>query len=129
MKSYAPCPILYCYLQNNRQFKSYPQVIKRGLFYPHQLRKPSGENWSIWCVTEFQSKALLILTCRKEVHSCFVARKRESAKKRNMWNKGHGVPNPEMFGDDNQVIHCWKKDKGFQKGYLWGRGGTERRIP
>lgn len=32
-----------------------------------------------------------------------MAGKRGNARRRNIWDKGYGVPNPEMSGDDKQV--------------------------
>lgn len=68
---------------------------------------------------------------QREIHSCFVARKRENARKRSMWDKRHGVPSPEGSGDDNHVDILLKERQCFIRDVSMGKKKkkTERRIP
>lgn len=123
----APCPFLYCCLQNNMNLNSYPQVIKRGLFI-QRTDGSSGENWSIGCVIELQSKALFILTYKERGSQLFCGKKEGDVRKRKIWDKEHGVPNPEVSGDDNQVDTLLKEwHRVSEEMSLWKK--TERRIP
>lgn len=107
MKSCAPFPFLYYCLQRRRQLNSHPQVIKRGLFYlkKKKKRKPSGESWSVWYVFGLQSKSLLILTHREREGCTAVLwqERGEMSEKEICGNKGYGMPNPEMSGDDKPL--------------------------
>lgn len=52
---------------------------------------------------------------QREVHSCFVAKKRENARKRRMWDKRHDVPSPEGSGYDNHVDILLKERQCFRR--------------
>lgn len=119
------CPFLYYYLQSSVQIKSYTPNHKQGGLSSKDIEGTIRRETAASTML-LDSRVKPSLFWHGHVHSCFMARKKNKARKRNMWAKRHGVPNPEMPGDDKQADTSWKEDKVSEEMSPWR---IPQRIP